>query len=129
MVVGDVVTIIQGSVALIRLIDDSFHFYKECRDLKARCESVRSLLEANRDVFDKNEIKGIDSLKAVLEEARRYFSNKKIGWLYRNPFVERAFFVRIDKFERRFDSGIATVTFSLSVKTSLYFPNCARKLP
>ena len=129
MAIGDVVAIIQGSVALIRLIDDSFRFYKECRDLKARCENIRSLLEDNRDVFEQNEVKGIDGLKAVVEEASKYLENKKTGWLYRNPFVEKVFFLRIDKFEKGLDSGIATLTLSLSVRRYLYFSNCCRKTP
>ena len=127
MVVGDIIAIVQGSVALIRLIDDSFGFYKECRDLKARCEVVRSLLEDNRDVFDNNQIQGLDGLKKTVQEARKYLENKKTGWLYRNPFVERIFFLRLDKFTKKLDSGIITLNLAISVTAYVDFSNCIRK--
>jgi len=129
MVVGDVIAIVQGSVALIRLIDDAFAFYKECRDLKARCEVVKSLLEDNRDVFDDNQIEGLDGLKATVQEARKYLENKKTGWLYRNPFAEKIFFLRLDKFEKKLDSGIITLNLAISVSAYVDFSNCVRKAP
>lgn len=120
MVVGDIIASIDGAVKLIRVIDESFGFYKECRDLKARCEVVKSIIDDNKDGFVRNNTKGLDGLKAVIEQACSYLGNKKTGWLYRNPFVEKVFFLRIEKFEKKLDSWIVTLTLSISVRRAAF---------
>jgi len=117
--VGDAIAVANGIVSLVRLIDDSFAFYKECRDLKARCQVVKSILEDNQTVFVDNKSLGLDGLKDVVQAATRYLENKRTGWLYRNPFMEKVFFLRIDKFESKLDSWIVTLNLSISVSCSI----------
>lgn len=116
--VGDVVAIVNATVSLIRLIDDAFNFYKECRDLKARCEAIKSILQNQQDVFIDNTSLALDGLGDIVQAACRYLNNKRIGWLYRNPFMERVFFLRIEKFEKKLDSWIVTLNLSVSVRSA-----------
>ena len=111
MLVNDIISLIHASVTLIRLIDDTCGFYKECRDLKGRCEVVKNILDVNKEVI--TDVNAVSNLNIVLDEVTKYLGNRKTGWLYRNPFVEKVFFLRIDKFQRRLDSSIIDLNISI----------------
>lgn len=113
MLVAEIVGLIQGAVALIRLCDQIKGTHKEIQELKARTEIVKKLVEDNQERLTKND--GIDGLNAVIKEVKEYVENRRTGWFYRNPFVEKTFFLKIDCFAKRLDSWSITLVLSLSV--------------
>lgn len=114
---NDIIGLVNAAVAIVRHIDESVGFYKECRDLKVRCKVVQNIIDSNKYVLSIGSDEGLNKLKTVLEEANRYLGNRKRSWLYRNPFMEKVFFLRIDKFVKDLDSSIIALNLSVSVCT------------
>jgi len=123
MLVADVVGLIQGAVAVIRLCDQIKGTRKEIQELKARTEILKKLVEDNQERLP--EADGIDGLNAVIKEVRDYLEDRRTGWFYRNPFVEKAFFLKIDGFGKRLDSWTMTLVLSLSVSANQNLPGLA----
>ena len=114
MLVGDIFSIVTGALTLIRLIDETSGFYKECRDLRTRCYAVQKILGDNQSVLTDHD--GLKDLIDVIDHAIKYLTNRRNKWFIRNPLSEKLFFLRIAKYESRIDSWIITVTLSLTVK-------------
>jgi hypothetical protein len=119
MLVNDIISLIQALVAIIRLCDQVKGTRKEIRDLKARAKVVMKLLEDNKTRLSQDD--GLNGLAAVLDEIREYLENRKVGWFYRNPVMEKVFFFKIDSFEKKLDSWSITMVLSLSVRAPKVF--------
>jgi hypothetical protein len=117
MSAGDVIAIGQTIIGLIRLIDETHAVAKECRDLKARCEVVKKILDDNQSVLKDGD--GLKSLKDAVEEGTKYLESRKKRWFVRNPVFEKMFFFRIARCEKSLDSWVTTVNLSLTVMNLL----------
>ena len=105
------VGVIGLAITIGQIIEDSFSFSDDCRQLKGRCSAVQAILTEN----ELRELPTMAQLETQVQECAQYLESCKKRRFVRNPVFEVTFHRKIGKYVAGIDSWIIIATLALLV--------------
>ena len=105
------VGVIGLAITIGQIIEDSFSFSDNCRQLKERCGAIQAILRDNELI----QLPAIAELETQIQKCEEYLESCKKRRFVRNPVFEVTFHRKIGKYVSAIDSWIIIATLALVV--------------